>query len=91
MQRDNKNYFVKALTGVWKAKWSKIETLRRTSPIHWYNQRDRHFETDARHKTLLREFEPRLCEQENVWSIRGKNNNAACSYIFDCRQFDRVA
>jgi hypothetical protein len=85
-----KPYIVNPLIGVWKVDFSILEKMRHTSPIHWYTQRERHYETNLEMQKKLSEFEPRLKDGKNVWSIREKEVNAACSYVFDLRNFERL-
>jgi len=64
--------------------------MRTTSPIHWYVQRNRQYENNPLMSKMLLEFEPRLRDGKNVWSIREIGVNAACSYVFDLRNFERL-
>ena len=90
MRRNSIDYTVEPLTGIWRIAYSKLEEARHTSPIHWYSQRNRFAETDPAQQRLLQAFEPRLKEGTTVWSIRGLGSNAASSYVFDLRNFERV-
>lgn len=90
MVSNEKSYSARPLSGVWKVEFSTLERLRSSSPIHWYNQRNRQPESHAEMKKNLAAFEPRLVDGENVWSIREVGVNAACSYVFDLRKFERV-
>jgi len=90
MVSNGKVHTASHLTGVWKVDFSTIEELRSTSPIHWYNQRNRQYETHPDMKANLAAFEPRLVDGKNVWSIRETGINAACSYVFDLRKFERL-
>ena len=85
-----KEYRVKKLKGVWHASFQQIDEMRLKSPIHWYRQRNRTLEKNHKQSEILAKFEPRLIEGDNVWSIRGAQDNAACSYIFDLRKLKRL-
>lgn len=90
MRIGDSDYGVRPLTGVWAVEFARLDALRRQRPIHWYNQRERHEEADPHRKRLLAGFEPRLVEGERVWAIRGRHDNAACSYLFDLNDFERL-
>jgi hypothetical protein len=90
MKMYDKTYKAKPLNGLWRVDFSKPEELRRSSPIHWYNQRNRCNEQNPPQRELLTKFEPRLQEGNIVWSIRGSQNNAACSYVFDLNTFEKI-
>ncbi|MBI4790342.1 MAG: hypothetical protein HY782_25195 [Chloroflexi bacterium] len=90
MVMNGKSYAAQPLTGVWHVRFARLDEMRRTRPIHWYNQRHRQPETDPRMQRILKQFEPRLAEGDMVWAIRGVRSNAACSYVFDVRSFERV-
>jgi hypothetical protein len=90
MISNGKSYLANPITGIWKVDFSQLERTRHTSPIHWYNQRDKQYEIKPEMQKTLLEFEPRLKDGQNVWSIREKEINAACSYVFDLRNFERL-
>jgi hypothetical protein len=90
MISNGKAYSANPLTGVWKIKYSFLEEMRKTAPIHWYLQRDRQYERNPVMQKRLSEFEPRLVTNGNVWSIRDIGANAACSYVFNLRKFQRL-
>jgi hypothetical protein len=90
MASNGKSYSTQPLSGVWKVDFSTLELLRASSPIHWYNQRNRQHESHAELKKNLAAFEPRLVDGPNVWSIREVGVNAACSYVFDLRKFEQL-
>jgi hypothetical protein len=91
MVSNEKAYTARPLTGVWKVDFAKLEQMRHKSPIHWYNQRNRQPETRPDLQKTLLDFEPRLKDGDRVWSIRETGINAACSYVFDLRNFERLA
>lgn len=91
MVSNGKAYSARPLSGVWKVDFSTLDQMRMSSPIHWYNQRNRQPESHAEMKKRLAAFEPRLADGEKVWSIRETGINAACSYVFDLRKFERLA
>lgn len=90
MISNGKSYSAAPLTGIWEVEYAKLEEARRSSPIHWYNQRSRQHETNPEMQKMLLDFEPRLRDGRNVWSIREAGINAACSYVFDLRNFKRL-
>jgi hypothetical protein len=90
MVSNGRSYMVNPLMGVWKIEYAQLEEMRKTAPIHWYSQRERQFETNPEMQKKLSAFEPRLVLNGNVWSIRGIGVNAACSYVFDIRKFQRL-
>jgi hypothetical protein len=86
----NREYAVDKLTGVWRIDYSRLEDLRLRKPIHWYYQRGKTEEQNPDRRQLLPRFEPRLQEGDHIWAVRGFGDNAACSYVFDLREFERV-
>jgi hypothetical protein len=90
MEMYGKFYVAKPLKGVWRVDFSRLEALRIKAPIHWYNQREKHTEQNPQQREILSQFEPRLRQGDVVWAIRGLSDNAACSYIFDLRTFEKV-
>ena len=90
MEMSERHYIARPLTGVWHVDFVRLDEMRHTRPIHWYNQRNRQAETNPRTRQILQEFEPRLAEGDVVWAIRGTGKNAACSYVFDLNQFTRL-
>jgi hypothetical protein len=90
MISNGKSYSVTPLTGIWKIEYSRLEEMRQLCPIHWYNQRNRRYETNPVMQKALSGFEPRLKDIGNIWSIRETGINAACSYVFDLRNFGRL-
>ncbi len=90
MSTSYNNYEVSPMEGVWKASFEQINKIRLRSPIHWYNQRDKFKETNPELIGILKEFEPRLIHRQGVYSIRGVKQNAACSYVFDLRHFEKI-
>ncbi|MFZ5877878.1 MAG: hypothetical protein ACOY0R_00760 [Chloroflexota bacterium] len=91
MVSNGKSYSARPLSGVWRVEFSTLDRMRISSPIHWYNQRNRQYESQIEMKKSLTAFEPRLADGEKVWSIRETGINAACSYVFDLRKFERLA
>lgn len=91
MVSNEKIYTAEPLTGIWKVSYAALEKMRRSSPIHWYNQRARQPETNPALAAALVDFEPRLKEGKTVWAIREIGVNAACSYVFDLTNFEKVA
>ncbi|HLO15794.1 MAG TPA: hypothetical protein VK206_13255 [Anaerolineales bacterium] len=90
MEMNNQKYSALPLSGVWRVSLSQLDQMCQSRPIHWYNQRARHYEISPQRRKLLLQFEPRLKDGENVWAIRGLGDNAACSYVFDLRDFEKV-
>lgn len=90
MEMYDQKYIAQPLSGVWRVRFAKLDQMRHSRPIHWYNQRERHHETSPQRQEFLLQFEPRLRDGNNVWAIRGLGNNAACSYLFDLRSFEKV-
>ena len=91
MVSDIRTLSVLPCRGVWKIDFSKLNKIRVNSPIHWYNQRVREIESRPTVAADLQEFEPRLREGNNIYSIRSSiNGNAACSYVIKLSDLERV-
>jgi hypothetical protein len=83
-------YTVPPLRGLWRVPFDKLDTLRHNQPIHWYERRGYSYEKDEIEQQRLLGFESRLEEGRNVRALRGLGDNAACSYLFDLRDFEQV-
>ena len=80
------------MSGVWHIAFRELDEIRRTSPIHWYNERARNTEKNHNFAAKLVEFEPRLQNDDSIYSIRsGIGGNAACSYLIDLKHFTQIA
>jgi len=83
-------YQVKPLQGVWSIAYNKLEKLRQNYPIHWYYRREKDYEPNINFAQTLKKFEPRLAEAMGVAAIRGQGGNAACSYVVNLNDLERV-
>ncbi|MCG3776151.1 MAG: hypothetical protein JW395_3000 [Nitrospira sp.] len=90
MVMGNNTFTAQPLQGVWRVPYATLEQKRKSAPIHWYFRRWKVPEQNPETARLLREFEPRLIEDQQVAAIRGKGANAACSYVFDLNEMERV-
>jgi len=90
MEQGGSVYKVQPLTGVWHIGFIELEILCKKAPIWWYSERSRTVQDHPEEATKLLRFEPRLAELDFVWSVRDSFGNAACSYVVDVRQMQRV-
>ena len=89
----NWNTKVEPLSGVWRIPFEQLDEVRKSAPVHWYVRRGQGTpepRQDAAQRLL--KFEPRLfCEERKVaMSLRGYGGNAACSYLLNLDNFERV-
>jgi len=91
MTMRNQNYIVQPISGVWRMDFAKLDIERHAKQIHWYLRRGRGFVRESKHALTLKTFEPRLAEGGRVYDIRGYRGNAACSYVLDLRDMERLA
>jgi hypothetical protein len=83
------------IQGIWKLPLTELYSKRETCPIHWYAKRGMKgvIEKDLILAEKTRDFESRLINSNNeseVYSMRGIGRNAACSYVINLNEYERV-